>query len=1520
MAIDTTGYVDIEEEVKPVTVGSKPALDVSGYVDLEEPDRTYYLSDVDKTVSVPVTMSEEEANTEIGMEVYGKKRNAFLLGVDVVTSAAQGLGTLAVNMGKILPVIGEEAELTAIPKLEERQRKLADEIVRQNELRAKLKKKSDPANNFIQEFIADYKLMKEEDFVNRPFGIDFQKQELVDVSRQLNQRKALLEADQAAVEALEKITSSSFLTPREGSAKIFGTNFTVNQVAFDVGNVGGSLAVSVGSAIYFGNFAVGAALLSGVAKSQVSLEAKEAGVPLEERIKASNKAAASEFLLEYAGTKFIFKGMRGKKSFLRTTVATAVEDLTEVSQFWSETAITNYYGIRETTREQLITDTIYTIVLSTLVAGPTSAMVVRAENNSIIGQLRDAGLNDAEIEDVFNAGKKAVKETDAVTTSANMIKNDMNQIAETVDLERDQGYKYLIGEIDEIPTTLVTETPKFQDGFEAAEYGNDANKLQVRSMELEKIELQKAIDSLRKSGQEAQAKELEQRLAHLNDALEASGPSQDLTIEIGPAQIITTEQAATDLLGFIGDIQKPTLLGEQGDQNRIRTKTGSPQSVQDAGGPKAATKIIEKFLSGKKLTDLQQQKFDAMINEFARATQQRVVDEQQDQKQDQQEGDQQLTELQDQAQNLQEAIDNEQDQQVRQILEDQLELVNEQIQDLQQGTQEDQEQDQEQEEGQVSEERQAELDEVKQRVDERQKEIQEGAKEIEELEKQEVGASKILKKRLKKKKERIAKRLNKIIEKNLREQIKEETKEQRLELKEYIKNRKNQEDQAEFKNQVLEMGSNLRREVALTTDQFFGAVSTRLGNISQELKNRLRKHDFRLQTQINKDAGAVKEYLDGYGKLDSQTKSDLDIALKNGEFGIVADINAQHGLTEAFEKVQAMLNSMYRRAKAVGLDVEYLENFWPRVVADPVKFIEHLRKDDSLWEQIATALQGGSIEFERMTPTEQAHAINTLVRGFKNPKLTLGTPKQLQARIIEVIDSEMNKFYISSPQALSLYISRVNEAIENNKFFGKGAVDDKFKNIEDSIGHFIVKEVADKNLTPREALILEQIIRARFNPGQLGMIVGSIKSIGYLSVLGNPDNALTQIGDLYLALVNGGIYGTLKATGQSLGTSVLKVSEKITGKEAPQLVQLTREDLGIQSLIRELRVGGTPFLQEAVSKVFGATGLKFIDNLGKEAAINATLARYQKLAKNKPNDSEFRRSLDRIFGKEGADVVVADLKDGFISEDVKFLIFNEIADAQPITLSEMPEKYLTSGNGKIFYTLKTFTIKLFDFVRTKSLARIRHGLETGNKAEVVEGSKNFIKILIAYLGTNIGADLLKDLIYDRPITEESLRDDTVNNLLELASFDRYSRYRFSTLGPWSAMMERVTPPVTIIDNVAKDAVFHFQMADHMTFLERLEFSETPQSLPGGDWYYWYFGKGKIKKAEEKIDLEQRAKDRETLKGMTEQERLAFEKKEAEEKIKKKEKKAERLRKRKEKALGKKEKQFEETQNVFDRLR
>ena len=119
--------------------------------------------------------------------------------------------------------------------------------------------------------------------------------------------------------------------------------------------------------------------------------------------------------------------------------------------------------------------------------------------------------------------------------------------------------------------------------------------------------------------------------------------------------------------------------------------------------------------------------------------------------------------------------------------------------------------------------------------------------------------------------------------------------------------------------------------------------------------------------------------------------------------------------------------------------------------------------------------------------------------------------------------------------------------------------------------------------------------------------------------------------------------------------------------------------------------------------------------LGKETLVNATIGKMRSQAKK--DSPALRKKMELMFGKE-AESVLNDLKEGKKSENVLFLAFNELAEMQPISLSEVPETYLRAGNGRIFYMLKTWNIKLLDTFRREALQTMQ--------TNPVRGLKNLV--------------------------------------------------------------------------------------------------------------------------------------------------------------------------------------------------
>lgn len=584
-------------------------------------------------------------------------------------------------------------------------------------------------------------------------------------------------------------------------------------------------------------------------------------------------------------------------------------------------------------------------------------------------------------------------------------------------------------------------------------------------------------------------------------------------------------------------------------------------------------------------------------------------------------------------------------------------------------------------------------------------------------------------------------------------------------------------------------------------------ISTRMKKLNPKLASRLRKFEFDRNNTINKDQEAVRPFLEKYNALKETDRVILDFAMRNGDAETINQIAEKNGMTGEIAAVRSALDGLYKRANEVGLDIGYKKNFFPRYVTKPKKLLEYFEKTEA-WGDIQQAITSKENEIGRfLEPAEKAYLINTLLRGYKVEQISLARPGALKQRMIDVVTPEINTFYGSTDQAIIRYITAVNDAVETRKFFGKGAKMDEFANIEDSIGYFVLRELEKGTIKPSDSVELAKLMKARFARGEMSPFWRVYRNISYIDTMGSPISAVTQLGDLAFAFYKSGVYRTL---------SVLP-------KAAIGKSEITKEDIGVSQIAQEFE--GSSTTAKAVQKVFKIVGLEKMDAIGKETLINAALKRYRAAAK-KPSP-ELREHLDVIFGEE-TDSVIQDLQNGVNSENVKLLLFNELLDMQPVSLSEMPEVYLRSGNGRIFYMLKTYTVKQFDIYRREVFDQI--------KTNPVQGMKNLTRLLAFFVTMNASADYLKDLLLNR---DTPVEDAVINNIFRIFGLSKYHVYSARREGIGTAAFKVIAPPFKAVDSAYKDMA---KLAEDGEIDP--DEVETLGSVPiAGKMLYWWFGAG-----------------------------------------------------------------------------
>jgi hypothetical protein len=587
-------------------------------------------------------------------------------------------------------------------------------------------------------------------------------------------------------------------------------------------------------------------------------------------------------------------------------------------------------------------------------------------------------------------------------------------------------------------------------------------------------------------------------------------------------------------------------------------------------------------------------------------------------------------------------------------------------------------------------------------------------------------------------------------------------------------------------------------------------ISSVLADISPMLRVALRWEAFREGLSRYNDTKAIIPFLEAANKMRRDDAADLDLALKNGDSAKINQVIQSYGLGAEYAKVRKTLDAIHARAKEVGYDVGYLEEYWPRVIKDQAGFLKEIQADKK-WPDIEKLIETKEEELKRpLSEDEKVELINSYLRGYQNATIALARTPNMKTRDIEVIGPGLNQHFRRFDDAVLKYIESMNHAIEAKRFFGRGGKDFFIDELDKSIGGYVLDMRAQGLLRDaRDEKRLRDILQAYFRPESMHGAMAAYKNATVSMTIGNAVAALTQLQDLGTS-----IYRAPVESVSALGRAVVGGSK------------ITLEDIGIDQIGEELRDSRKSAM--FTSKVLRLAGLGKLDKITAETFINSVIRKYQKQAQ-KPS-TEF---MDRIRNLVGPDTAKAieDLKSGDITDLVKFIAFSEILGVQPKAMTELPLAYLSGGNSRIFYALKTFQIRQTDMFRQEIFKKMA---EPGLKNKVI-GTRRLITLIPALLLAGVGTDELKDFILGRTTT---FSDRVVDNILKLVGLSKWTLYKARQEGIASAAIKTILPPVPLVDQLWKD----IRTAGDKKGLE------VVQSIPlVGKFYYWWMGKGRFKK-------------------------------------------------------------------------
>jgi len=637
-------------------------------------------------------------------------------------------------------------------------------------------------------------------------------------------------------------------------------------------------------------------------------------------------------------------------------------------------------------------------------------------------------------------------------------------------------------------------------------------------------------------------------------------------------------------------------------------------------------------------------------------------------------------------------------------------------------------------------------------------------------------------------------------------------------------------------------------------------LSTEISSVSKVIGGKLRNYDSVSHAKTGTNLKEVEPFMEQFKLLPDLIKKEVTRHLNNRNYDAAKALARQHNsaLVKEIDNVQNTLKKFKTELSEILPEAKLIdEGFFPRYTTDYTGLTKTLNAAEKT--QLKMALRAVAKSRNKgvadLTEPERIDIINKIAQGYKisyaNNKLQIITPavkaigtgsSPTKARQITTVTPEMMPYYANADEALSRYIRRATDFIEKKRFFGaKNIVVDETGSIDinQSVAKLLNDELQKGNITDEGFDRLVDLIQVRFGAGEksIGDVGQFIRDLGYAGTIGNPISALTQLGDLFTSAAR---YGLRNSVAAMVGPRNIKIA-----------------DVAIERVASEF--DNPNKLAKRLDQLFTAVGFKAVDQLGKETILNASLRKFQGLAKSDKGKAQLREEYKWLFGDD-IESVLADLKDGIISDNVKAMSFSALADIQPVTRSEMAVNYLRNATGpvRLMYLLKSFTLKMYDLVRRDVYQKAKEG-------KVKEAATN-ATLLLGYLAAaNVGTGVIKDVAQGREVDPTEIPDRALWSLLGVFGLSKYTSERYLERGDVvGAVTNQLVPATPVIEAVfttfAEGGKAIFGGEPNM---DRL--AQQARSIPGiGPLLYAWF-LGGAEKYNEREDQRKRKEAREERK-------------------------------------------------------
>ena len=584
-----------------------------------------------------------------------------------------------------------------------------------------------------------------------------------------------------------------------------------------------------------------------------------------------------------------------------------------------------------------------------------------------------------------------------------------------------------------------------------------------------------------------------------------------------------------------------------------------------------------------------------------------------------------------------------------------------------------------------------------------------------------------------------------------------------------------------------------------TVDRILGMMSTRIGNLSQVIKYKAREFEAVLSINTAKYLHRVEPFIKGFRKLSKSSQRKVGLHLLNQEFKAARDELGRIApeLVDSLGSAKTALDDLGKDLQEAGVNINLMDDYWPRLLTDMDTLMVSMGRQPKnfIEKQMSVYAKGIKKNVTELTAEQKSEVYDMLFRGYR---VLIGKDKKIKfvkssgktdpttgslnkARTIPKLTDAMLDSYASVDDAIALYIRKAVNEVETRKLFGrsKGGVitDDVGKiDFDSSIGNLVNDEVTAGRVSTDSVPELMQMLLARFEGGNRSphAMIRALRDLGYLGTIANPLSAVKQLGDL---ANSAWIYGLRDTMGAIFGRKEMKII-----------------DLGIEQISAEMANPG--LFSKTLMRSLSGTGFRAVDRLGKEVTINAAIRNARRKALTPVGRQELRKKYGAMFG-DSFDSFVDDLQSKSMSDNVKIFAFNELSDIQPISHLEMPEAWNANPNLRILFSLKSFTLKMWDLSRNK----IWNEWQRGSK---VTAAANMARMGAYLTVANVGTEVLRDLMRGKEVDPDNLPNESLWALLGVFGVNKYTADRYLKNGDITdAGWALIRPATPIIDAALK---------------------------------------------------------------------------------------------------------------------